>query len=100
MCQSCPRSRWYGDFLDTIVKKFDIMPCGYKRSKNMQILDEADLESIQVLINEFIVSVHVETKENIAIELLNYLRKNLMKVQDGKLFNELCTMIEKKLNVT
>ena len=53
-----------------------------------------------MLINEFIVSVEIETKENIAIELLNYLRKNLMKVQDGKLFNELCTMIEKKLNVT
>jgi hypothetical protein len=66
----------------------------------MRILDETDLESIQVLINEFIVSVEIETKENIAIGLLNYLRENLIKVQDGKLFNELCTMIEKKLNVT
>lgn len=66
----------------------------------MRILDEADWESIQVIINEFIISVDIETKENIAIQLLGYLRKNLIEVQDGKLFNELCTMVEKKLNVT
>lgn len=66
----------------------------------MTILDETDLELIQVLINEFVVSVDIKTKENIAIELLNYLRKNLVKVEDGKLFNQLCAMIEKKLNFT
>lgn len=64
----------------------------------MQILDKADLELIQVLANEFVVSVNIKTKENIPIELLNYLRKNLIKIQDGKLFNELCYMIEKKYN--
>ncbi len=66
----------------------------------MQILDKADLKSIQVLTNEFIVSVDIKSKENIPIELLNYLRKNLIKVQDGKLFNELCFMIEKKYDFT
>jgi hypothetical protein len=71
-----------------------------ERSINVTILDETDLELIQVLINEFVVSVDIKTKENIAIELLNYLRKNLVKVEDGKLFNQLCAMIEKKLNFT
>lgn len=66
----------------------------------MQILDGTDLKSIQVLINELIISVDIKSKENIAIELLGYLRKKLLKVEDGKLFNELCTMIEKKLNFT
>jgi len=66
----------------------------------MKILNETDLESIQVLINEFIVLVDIQSKEHIAMELLNFLRNKLIKVQDGKLFNELCTMIEQKLNVT
>ena len=66
----------------------------------MKILDGTDLESIQVVINEFIVSVDIQSKEHIAIELLGYLRKKLIKVEDGKLFNELCNMVEKKLNVT
>lgn len=65
----------------------------------MQILDKADLVSIQLLTNEFIVSVNIESKENIPIELLNYFRRKLIKVQDGKLFNDLCYMIEKKYNL-
>ena len=66
----------------------------------MEILDGADLELIQVLINELIISVDIKSKDNIAIELFGFLRKKLIKVQDAKLFNELCTMVEKKLNFT
>lgn len=63
-----------------------------------KILDKADSEGIQVLANEFIVSVNINSKENIPIELLNYLRKHLIEIQDGKLFNDLCHLLEKKYN--
>jgi len=64
----------------------------------MHILDETDFKSIQVLMNELIISVDIQSKENIAIKLLDYLRKNLVKLEDWKLYHELCTLIEKKLN--
>ncbi|KUO74453.1 MAG: hypothetical protein APF81_14580 [Desulfosporosinus sp. BRH_c37] len=64
----------------------------------MHILDQADLKSIQVLINELIISVDIRSKENIAIKFLDYLRKNLVNIEDWKLYNELCILIEEKLN--
>jgi len=64
----------------------------------MHVLDETDLKSIQVLINELVVTVDMKLKQNIAIELLDYLRNNLIKIEDWEVYNELCTLIEKKLN--
>ena len=64
----------------------------------MHTLDQADFKAIQILTNELVISADIQTKENIAIQLLDYLRKNLVRIEDWKFCNELCTLIEKKLN--
>ena len=63
----------------------------------MQIVSREDIETITIVINEFIVANEVNSKESIPIEFLKYLRKANMKIEDGVLFNELCDLIEKKL---
>ncbi|KJR44651.1 hypothetical protein UF75_4976 [Desulfosporosinus sp. I2] len=63
----------------------------------MQIVSREDIETITIVINEFIVANEVNSKESIPIEFLKYLRKVNMKIEDGILFNELCDSIEKKL---
>lgn len=56
----------------------------------MQIVIREDMGIITTVINEFIVSNKVDSKESIPIEFLKYLRKANMKIEDGVLFNELC----------
>ena len=63
----------------------------------MQLVSREDIETITIVINEFIVANKVNSKESIPIEFLKYLRKVNMKIEDGVLFNELCDSIEKKL---
>ena len=63
----------------------------------MQIITSEDEDAIQILINEFIVINQINSKESIPIELLNYLRKRNIKIEDGVLFNRMIDQIEKKL---
>lgn len=63
----------------------------------MQVVKREDVESILILINEFLINNEVKSKENIPIEFLKYLRIQNMKIEDGTLFNELSDLIEKKL---
>ena len=63
----------------------------------MQIVTREDVETIKILVNEFLVTNKVESKESIPIEFLKYLRKADKKIEDGTLFNELSDLIEKKL---
>jgi len=66
----------------------------------MKIVIREDMGTITIVINEFIVGNKVDSKECIPTEFLKYLRKANMKIEDGVLFNELCDLIEKKLNNT
>ena len=62
----------------------------------MQILIKDDIDEINALVSEFLISVKVDLKEDIPVEFLKYLREKGFKIQDGELLNELCLMIEKK----
>ena len=63
----------------------------------MQIITREDTKTIKLLINEFIITNEVSSKEDIPIEFLRYLRKENMKMEDSVLLNELWDLIEKKL---
>ena len=63
----------------------------------MQVITKEDTEKIKIIVNEFLVTNEVEAKESIPIEFLKYLRKTDKKIEDGVLFNELCELIERKL---
>ena len=63
----------------------------------MQVVTREDAEAIKIIVNEFLVTNEVESKENIPIEFLKYLRKTDKKIEDGVLFNEFIDLIEKKL---
>ena len=63
----------------------------------MQIVTREDMKTIKILINGFIVTNKVDSKENIPMEFLRYLRKENMKMEDSVLLNELWDLIEKKL---
>ena len=65
----------------------------------MQVLSKEDIEQINILINEFTVSNQVNSKEDIPVEFLKFLREKDFKIQDGELLNELCILIEKKLGI-
>ena len=66
---------------------------------HMQVLSKEDIEQINILINEFTVSNQVNSKEDIPVEFLKFLREKDFKIQDGELLNELCILIEKKLGI-
>ena len=63
---------------------------------NMQILSKDNIDEINVLVSEFLISVKVDLKEDIPVEFLKYLREKGYKIQDGELLNELCIIIERK----
>ena len=63
----------------------------------MQVITWEDTETIKIIVNEFLVTNEVESKESIPIEFLKYLRKMDIKIEDGALFNELSDLIERKL---
>lgn len=65
----------------------------------MQIITSEDMKTntIKILINEFLVTHEITSKESISIELLNYLRNKEMKIEDGVLFNQLLDLIEEKV---
>lgn len=63
----------------------------------MRLLRREDLTTVLILINEFIVSSDILTKEDIPIEFLRYLRNNNFKIEDGALMNEIFDMIEDKI---
>ncbi|HEY5584286.1 MAG TPA: hypothetical protein VIK78_07335 [Ruminiclostridium sp.] len=65
----------------------------------MQILNKEDMEQVNILINEFIVSNQVNSRESIPVEFLKFLRENNFKIQDGDLLNEVCVLIEKKIDI-
>lgn len=65
----------------------------------MHIVRREDEESIKVLVNEFIVTKMVQSAECIPIEFLKYLRTVDMKIEDGALLNELCDLIQQKLDI-
>ena len=65
----------------------------------MQILSKEDKEQINILINEFIISINISSKQSILVEFLKYIREKDFKIQDGDLLNELCAVIEKKLDM-
>ena len=65
----------------------------------MQVITREDTETIKIIVNEFLMINGAESKENIPIEFLKYLRKTDKKIEDGALFNEISDMIEKKLVV-
>ncbi|MDR3540924.1 MAG: hypothetical protein P4L69_08190 [Desulfosporosinus sp.] len=62
----------------------------------MQVVNREDVKAVKILINEFLATTEVKTKESIPIELLKYLRTKDMKIEDGVLFNELIDLIELK----
>ena len=55
----------------------------------MQVVNRENMKAIKILINGFLATTEVKSKESIPIELLKYLRKMDMKIEDGVLFNEL-----------
>ena len=63
----------------------------------MQVITSEDAEAIKIIVNEFLVTNEVESKESIPIEFLKYLRLTDKKIEDGALFNELSDLIERKL---
>lgn len=63
----------------------------------MRLLRRENLTTVLILINEFIVSSDILTKEDIPIEFLKYLRSNNFKIEDGALMNEIFDMIEDKI---
>lgn len=63
----------------------------------MQVVTREDLTTLKIVVNEFMLSNEIDSKENIPIGLLRYLRKTHMRIEDGVLLNELCDLIEKKL---
>jgi hypothetical protein len=63
----------------------------------MQVITREDTETIKIIVNEFLMINGAESKENIPIEFLKYLRKSDKKIEDGVLFNELSDLIESKL---
>lgn len=65
----------------------------------MQILKRKDIKKLKIYINEFVISNRIDSKEDIAINFLRYLRKNKLKIEDGYLMNELFDLIEEKLNL-
>jgi hypothetical protein len=62
----------------------------------MQVVNREDVKVIKILINGFLATTEVKSKESIPIELLKYLHKMDMKIEDGVLFNELIDLIEQK----
>ncbi len=62
----------------------------------MQVVNREDVKAINILINEFLSTAEVKSKESIPIELLKYLCKMDKKIEDGVLFNELIDLIEQK----
>ena len=50
----------------------------------------------QMLINEFIIEVHLDNRESISIELLKFLRERDAKIEDVQIFNEICMRIEER----
>ncbi|HWQ73405.1 MAG TPA: hypothetical protein VN370_13930 [Desulfitobacteriaceae bacterium] len=64
----------------------------------MKVLHRGDM-GLEICINEFVVSNNINTKEDIPIEFLRYLRQNRLKIEDGHLVNDLFDLIEKKLNM-
>lgn len=63
----------------------------------MRLLQRDDMPTINMLINEFIVSSEIQSIESIPIKFLNYLRNNDLKIEDGKLINELFDVIGNKI---
>ena len=48
----------------------------------------------QILVNEFIISCELKSKEDISIKLLQFLKGKNIKVEDAQLFNQICDLIE------
>lgn len=67
-----------------------------KGIEDMKIITSENTEAIRILINEFIVTYKLNSKENIPIDFLKYLRETGLKIEDSRLFNELCDIIEQK----
>ncbi|WP_053957242.1 hypothetical protein [Inediibacterium massiliense] len=63
----------------------------------MKLISDMNDISVLILINEFIVSVDVRSKEYVPIELMRFLREREMKIEDSQLFDQVCTIIENKL---
>lgn len=64
----------------------------------MRLIQRDDMPAINMLINEFIVSSEIASVESIPIKLLNYLRNNDLKIEDGVLINELFDIIRSKIS--
>lgn len=56
------------------------------------------MPAINKLIKEFIVCNEIQSAESIPILFLNYLRNNNIKIEDGKLINELFDVIGNKIS--
>lgn len=63
----------------------------------MMIITKENYNELLPVINEFIVAVKVDTRAQLPVELLKYLRSRDIKIGDGTLFDEICTTLEKKL---
>lgn len=63
----------------------------------MKLLEELNQEEVIILINDFVLTIGKDIrKENMTIEILKYLRKNNIKTQDAKAFEDLHDKIEEK----
>ena len=49
---------------------------------------------MQILVNEFIISCDLKSKEDISIKLLQFLKGKNIKVENAQLFNQICDLIE------
>ena len=51
----------------------------------MQVINRADVKAIKILVNEFLATTEVQSKENIPFEFIKYLHRVDKKIEDGVL---------------
>ncbi|AKL96152.1 hypothetical protein CACET_c27070 [Clostridium aceticum] len=63
----------------------------------MKTIGDINDIDVKILANEFIVTVDIQSKDEVPMKLLKFLRDGEIKIEDAVIFHEICTIIENKL---
>ncbi|AOY76733.1 hypothetical protein [Clostridium formicaceticum] len=63
----------------------------------MKIIGDINDIDLKILANEFIVTVDIQSKDEVSMKLLKFLRDGEIKIEDAAIFHEICMIIEDKL---